>query len=177
MRKIVLFIAMSLDGCIADRSGGVDWLTGQGEGETFDAYGAFIREVDTVLMGWNTYRQVTEELSPGSWPYEGLTCFVFTHRQPPAERPAGVTFTAEAPCALVRRLRTQPGGVIWVCGGADLARQLMAEDMIDRYYLSVIPTLLGGGIRLFGVSDRERKLRLIETRSYDGIVDLVYERR
>ena len=64
MRKIVLFIAMSLDGYIADRQGGVGWLAGQGEqgGEGF--YEEFVRDMDTVVMGGNTYRQITEELSP-----------------------------------------------------------------------------------------------------------------
>lgn len=55
MREISLFIAMSLDGYIADSRGGVDWLTGQKEdGEMIDTYSLFIRDVDTVLMGWNT---------------------------------------------------------------------------------------------------------------------------
>ena len=48
--------------------------------------------------------------------------------------------------------------------------------MIDRYYITVIPTLLGSGIRLFE-GGQERKLRLIETRAYDGMVDIVYRRR
>ena len=175
MRNVMLFIAMSLDGYIAAPDGGVGWLAGQGEEEPFDAYGAFIREVDTVLMGWNTYHQIAAELSPEVWPYAGLTSYVLTHR---AQRSTGeIRFTAEDPCALVRRLRQQEGKSIWVCGGAQLAGQLMAEDLIDTYYISVIPTLLGDGIRLFGKLDGERKLRLVETRSYDGIVDLVYVKR
>ena len=59
MRKIVLFITMSLDGYIADRNGNVDWLNGQNEKEeTMDVYSDFIKDVDTVVMGWNTYYQV-----------------------------------------------------------------------------------------------------------------------
>lgn len=73
MREISLFIAMSLDGYIADSRGGVDWLTGQKEdGEMIDTYSLFIRDVDTVLMGWNTYHQIVTELSPEQWIYEGL---------------------------------------------------------------------------------------------------------
>ena len=177
MRKVSLFIAMSLDGMIADSAGRVDWMSGQGEGEVADTYGAFIREVDTVLMGWNTYRQVAEELSPEVWPYAGLRCWVFTHREAPTRTPDGVRFTREDPCALVRRLRQMPGRDIWICGGADLAQQLMAADLIDEYYISVIPTLLGDGVRLFGRLEAERPLRLVRTQTYDGIVDLVYRRR
>ena len=175
MRKVVLFIAMSMDGFIADRTGGVDWLSGQGSGASFDAYGAFIQNVDTVLMGWNTYHQIAAELSPEVWPYAGLTSYVLTHR---AQRSTGeIRFTAEDPCALVRRLRQQEGKSIWVCGGAQLAGQLMAENLIDTYYISVIPTLLGGGVRLFGPLEQERKLCLLETHSCDGITGLVYVRR
>ena len=59
MRKVVLFIAMSLDGYIADDNGNVDWLNGQGnDSENIDVYSEFIKGIDTILMGWNTYYQV-----------------------------------------------------------------------------------------------------------------------
>lgn len=62
MRKIVLFIAMSLDGYIADSNGGVDWLKGQSDDtENIDVYSQFVKDVDTILMGWNTYHQVTSK--------------------------------------------------------------------------------------------------------------------
>ncbi len=70
MRKVVLFIAMSLDGYIADRNGGVYWLSGEDENaENDDTYLSFVKDVDTVIMGWNTYHQVVEELSPSEWIY------------------------------------------------------------------------------------------------------------
>ena len=56
---------MSLDGYIADRKGGVDWLKGQGnEDESIDSYSEFVKNIDTILMGWNTYHQIVAELSP-----------------------------------------------------------------------------------------------------------------
>lgn len=68
MRKVALFIAMSLDGYIARQSGKVDWLEGQGENEeTVDSYATFIKNVDIVIMGWNTYHQIVTELSPTTW--------------------------------------------------------------------------------------------------------------
>ena len=73
MRKVNLFIAMSLDGYIADSEGGVDWLGGQGEeSEDVDVYSAFIKDIDTVLMGWKTYHQIVTELSPEEWIYHNL---------------------------------------------------------------------------------------------------------
>ena len=116
MREVILYIAMSLDGYIADAQGGVDWLGGHGEPEEgMESYSRLLQRIDTVVMGWNTYHQVTTQLSPGQWVYEGLHTFVITHRPLPAA--PGITFTAEAPCALVRRLRREEGKAVWICGG------------------------------------------------------------
>ena len=56
-------------------------------------------------------------------------------------------------------------------------QQLVKADLIDEYYISVIPTILGSGIRLFETSPREIKLKLIHTQTYNGITDLNYIRR
>lgn len=176
MREAVLFIAMSLDGYIADSRGGVEWLQGQDEAlGDGGAYETFIRSVDTVLMGFRTYQQIVTELSPDAWPYEGLTAYVFTHRKLPST--AQIRFTDEMPAALVERLRAGEGKRIWICGGADLARQLMREDLIDQYDLSVIPVVLGAGVRLFAQAEEMRKLRLIQTQTDNGVVRLTYVRR
>lgn len=176
MRKIVLFIAMSLDGYIADSHGGVAWLGGQDpEAETLDTYSPFVENVDTVIMGWNTYHQVVTELSPEEWVYEALQSYVITHREVPSTD--NITFTAKSPCDLVRELRLADGKDIWICGGASIIQELVREDLIDEYYLSVIPTLLGGGIRLFDRDTQEIPLKLLRTQSYNGITDLVYTKR
>lgn len=176
MRKIVLFIAMSLDGYIADKDGGVDWLGGQDENaENIDSYSAFIEDVDTVIMGWNTYHQVVTELSPAEWVYADLVSYVVTHRDIPS---AGrIIFTQEDPCSLVRQLMQEKGKNIWICGGASIVHQLMQENLIDVYYISIIPVILGKGIRLFEAIEDGIKLRLIKTQIYNGITELVYERR
>ena len=176
MCKVTLFIAMSLDGYIADKDGGVDWLNGQEEdGENMDTYSEFIKTIDTIIMGWNTYHQVITELSPEEWIYPEQVSFVITHREiPSTER---IRFTSESPCDLVKRLREEEGNGIWICGGASIVRQLMETDLIDTLHISVIPTLLGDGVRLFGPLEKEQKLRLVKTQSYNGITDLVYEKR
>ena len=176
MRKVTLFIAMSLDGYIADEKGGVDWLAGQdlaaGDG---DSYSRFVEGIDTVIMGWNTYHQVVTELSPDAWVYEGLECYVLTHKALPSQR--GITFTDEGPEGLLRRLQARLGKGIWICGGAQVVRQLMEADLIDEYVISVIPVLLGGGVRLFEGGFSPRPLRLVGSRSENGIMELTYEKR
>ncbi len=175
MRKISLFIAMSLDGYIADSEGKIHWLTGQGDGGDVDVYSEFIKDVDTVFMGRKTYDQIVTELSPDQWVYEELTAYVFTHKQ--KESSEKIRFTDQNPIELVRKLKEEKGKDIWVCGGADLAQQFIKEDMIDHYYITVIPTLLGSGVRLFENGEQGIPLRLIHTKSYNGMVDLVYVRR
>lgn len=176
MRRVVLFIAMSLDGYVADSNGGVDWLKGQGDdNENIDVYSQFVKDVDTVVMGWNTYYQVTTELSPKEWVYGDFTTYVITHNE--IDSSEQIRFTSVNPAELLEKLKSENGKDIWICGGANLVQQLVRDDLIDKYYISVIPILLGSGIRLFEKVEREIKLKLLKTQTYNGITDLVYVRR
>ncbi len=126
-------------------------------------------------MGWNTYNQIVTELSPDEWIYHELTTYVITHRECiSSER---IIFVDTDPVELVKRLRVENGKGIWICGGANVIYQLVNKDMIDCYYITVIPTLLGTGIRLFEDSKKEIKLKLLMTQCYDGMIDLIYVRR
>lgn len=119
MRKIILFVAMSLDRYIADRYGNVDWLIGQDiNGEVIDSYSDFIKVIDTVIMGWNTYHQIITELSPDEWVYAGLTSYVTTHNVLPSQR--DIIFTDKTPNDLVAELKNTDGKEIWICGGANI---------------------------------------------------------
>lgn len=131
MRKVILFIAMSLDGYIADQDGSVHWLTGQDpDANTDDSYTAFEKTIDTVIMGWKTYHQITTELSPGQWVYDRLKSYVITHRECPSS--ANITFLSTDPCTLVDELKQ--------------------TDIIS---------LLGDGIPLFPRQNHQIRLRLL----------------
>lgn len=176
MRNVVLYIAMSLDGYIADSHGGVEWLSGQNENaENADTYSDFVKDVDTVIMGWNTYDQIVTDLSPTEWVYADLLSYVITHRD--VSSAEEIIFTDENPCDLVEKLKREAGKDIWICGGSNLIGQLIQKDLIDTYYISVIPTILGDGIRLFKTVEKEIKLKLIRSKTYNGITELVYGRR
>ena len=69
------------------------------------------------------------------------------------------------------------GKNIWICGGAGIIQLLIKGNLIDEYYISVIPTILGDGIPLFGKRETEIQLQLKYTRTYNGITELVYIRR
>lgn len=176
MRKVVLFIAMSLDGYIADCDGGVAWLEGQGQDdENIDTYAEFVKSVDTVIMGWNTYHQIVTELSPNEWVYDDLTTYVVTHRKETSSDK--IRFVDMNPVALINQLKMEEGKDIWICGGAHLIRQVLSAHLIDCFDITIIPTLLGFGIRLFENGNEEIKLKLVKTLSYNGMTELVYERR
>ena len=174
MRKTVLYIAMSLDGYVADNKGGVEWLHGDGsEPESMGTYFDFYETIDTIVMGYNTYHQITTELSPDKWVYEGKRCFVTTSRE--IEPHDDIIFTAEDPTILVEKLRAEEGKDIWICGGAAVAQALIAGDMIDEYRISIIPVLLGDGIPLFAETRKELKLR--SSSQSNGITELYYTHR
>ncbi len=176
MRKIVLYIAMSLDGYVADQNGDVDWLTGDfSDPENGGSYTEFYESVDTVIMGWRTYHQIVTELAPNDWPYKGRQSFVITHRE--VEDQPGISFYQRNLSELIQNLKKTEGKNIWICGGAEIVQQLIKADLIDEFCFSMIPTILGSGVKLLPTLQSEEKLKLIKTASYNGIVDLVYERR
>lgn len=176
MKKISLFIAMSLDGYIADIDGSVKWLSGDGNDDgSIDAYSEFVKDIDTVIMGWNTYHQIVTELSPDEWVYDDFKSYVITHKSQKSSDK--IIFTNESPMKLVKKLKEENGKDIWICGGANIIQQLVNEDLIDCYYITVVPTILGSGIRLFEKADHEIKLKLLKTQSYNGMTDLVYTKR
>ena len=176
MRRVVLFIAMSLDGHIADMNGSVDWLGGHcNEVENEDTYSQFAKDIDTVVMGWTTYYQVVTELSPSEWVYSDFISYVITHKERTSTD--NIRFVHVSPSDLVRRLKEEAGKDIWICGGASIVQQLMQDGLIDKFHISIIPTILGSGVRLFGPLDVELKLKLTEARNYNGITEVVYEKR
>ena len=176
MKKISLFIAMSLDGYIADSKGSVNWLSGRGnDDDSIDVYSEFVKDIDTVIMGWNTYHQIVTELSPEEWVYNDFIIYVVTHK--PKTSSENIHFTNGCPVELVKKLREESGKGIWICGGANLIQQLVKENVIDCYYITVIPTILGSGIRLFEKTDHEIKLKLLKTQSYNGMTYLIYTKR
>ncbi len=176
MRKVIAYIALSIDGFIADKAGGVDWLCGDGsDPQNLGSYDEFFDSIDTVIMGYATYNQIVTQLSPDFWVYTGKNSYVITHRQ--LENNGEITFTDAKLDELIGTLKSQEGKDIWICGGASVVAQLIRLELIDEFVLSVIPVILGDGIRLFDKQKGDLKLKLKSTKSYNGIVDLCYERR
>lgn len=181
MRKLIYLIAVTADGFIADEDGNYDAFPISPEllGAVFGEYPetcpahlraalsitAPARHFDTVLMGADTHQPALDIGLTSAYPH--LRQFVFTHRTgQPADKT--VTYTSERPATLVDRLKHQHGRDIWLCGGGNLAGQLV--DQIDEFHLKVNPVLLGRGIPLLGRAARV-DLELFERRDLPhGIV-------
>lgn len=175
MREVVLYIAISLDGFIADKNGQVSFLQGDGSDPMHEgSYQTFLSSIDTIVMGYRTYDQIVNELSPNQWPYEGLKSYVVTHRN--IEHQEQIEIYHGSMQELINRLKKEEGKHIWICGGANLVKQLMDMDLIDIYHITVIPALIGQGIKLFQSTDINQRLKLISSTSYKGMVDLVYKK-
>lgn len=151
MPQIILYIAASLDGFIADAGGGVGWLpAGDGDAGGGDdcGYAEFYGTVAALIMGRRTYDQVRQF---GDWPYPGKPVYVFSTRLADEAPPAGVRFVQTTAVDFAQTVAPQyAGGIIWLVGGADLAEQFRTAGLIDEYRVFVIPVILGRGISLFG---------------------------
>lgn len=173
MRELVLYIAVSLDGYIADADGSVSFLDGFDAGG--DDFAAFFETVDAVIMGGNTYRQITETLSPGNWPYENRKCYVYSRSKSGIS--GDVEFTRLPPIVLLERIRREFSSDIWLIGGGQIVREYMTYDLVDRMILHLVPTLLGRGVPLFPPGFDRLNFSLTECKPLpSGMIKLTYDR-
>jgi dihydrofolate reductase len=164
------FLAMSLDGFIARPDGRVDWLDPFAQEE--HGYQAFLDSVDVLVVGRNTYDFV---LGLGAWPYAGKRCVVLTHRPGPSLH--GEEFLAGPPIEVANLLARTGARRAYVDGGA-VVSAFLAAGRLDDLTVSIIPVVLGGGIRLFQGALPETRLALAESRSLSsGVVQARYRTR
>ena len=173
MTEIIYYVAASLDGYIATPDGSIDWLAAYNVEDEDYGFSAFYQSVDALVEGSKTYEQA---LGFGAWPHPGKPCWVCTRRSFETKH-AEVTFTSASPQDVVAELRRRQFGRVWLVGGAQLAASFRSHRLIDQYVVSVVPTLLGSGIPLFGAASPQEKLKLDECKQYStGLVQLSYMR-
>lgn len=166
MRKVILYIAMSLDGYITDQHGRIDWLHGDNPtDEKTESYHHLLKHVDSVIMSETAFRMIEEKINQ-YWIRQGLKIYVLSSlTQLSSDH---VIVTSEDICSLVQK-KQDSGKDIWICGGQQLITPLIQANMI--------PTLIGKGTRLFEDFDQEKRLSLIKTYVYNGIVDIEYQKK
>ncbi len=175
MRKVSLYIASSLDGYIAKADGSVDWLDDFPNPDEPDmGYFDFIENVDALLFGGKTYRQV---LTFDDWPYEGREAFVFS-RSPVVTHDDKVTFISGDIVHFVTELKAKPGKTIWLVGGGEVNSLMLQNHLIDEIILTLVPIILGEGVPLFSRGKLEKQMTLRQHRIFkNGMVQLTYARQ
>jgi dihydrofolate reductase len=171
-RKVIVHIATSADGYIARPDGDLDWLTSRPAPKGFYGLNAFVRSIDTKLLGRKTYE---ESLRLGA-KFDSTTRYVvFSRHAPPADAPSGVEFVSGAIGPFISRLREQPGKDIWLMGGGELIAFFLDEQAIDEFVISVVPVFIGDGIPLIARRHRHVPLELRSVdRFEDGLVQVHY---
>lgn len=189
MRKLVLLEHVSLDGYLAGPNGDMRWIR-------FDE--ELAAQIQPAFDGCDTavWGRVTYEMMANYWPtaangpdasdhdrhhgawVNAATKLVFsrTLERAPWGADAEATIVREDAATAIARLKTQPGGDMILVGSASLARACIAADLVDDYYLDIIPVVIGGGTRLFP-DGANVPLRLVEERRLaSGVLALRYAR-
>ena len=174
MRKIKLYIAMSLNGKIAEKDGSVDWLyVKEGDEKPDYGYSKFYNSIDTTIQGSNTYKNLE------SWgidfPYPNKKNYVIT-RDKSLKDNKNVEFINTNHIEFIKELKKQKGKDIWLIGGGLVNTMLLNECLIDELQIFVMPIILQDGIDLFENFPNLTELKQTETINHDsGAVEIKYE--
>jgi len=169
MASIRLYVAISIDGFIADARGSVDWLDAYPPVPV--AFARFIDDVGTIVSGRTTYENGRDR----GWPVAPHTIVVTSRALEPA--PNVSTHTGPLDDLIAHLKASDDAKNVWVIGGGRLMAAFLDADAVDRIILFVVPHALGAGTPLLAGLRRPRPLRFISAGPHgdDGIIRLIYE--
>jgi dihydrofolate reductase len=175
------YLAQTLDGFIAEKDGGLDWLLHyEGESEvdasevTERGYDRFFAAVGALAMGSATYEWILDH-QQGRWPYTGTPSWVFTSRDLPPPASADVRFTSGPVAPVHKEMKAAAADRnVWVVGGGNLASQFADQGLLDELIVTLVPVVLGEGIPTFAHRLGQR-LRLTGAQPRpSGMIELSY---
>ena len=169
MRKVILQLAVSLDGYIEGPNGEFDWcFTDQDYGMS-----AFFKHIDSVFYGRKTYELVLSMESEAPPGFPKLKEYVFSNTMNKASGDA--ILIKDDIQTEVQKIKNEKGKDIWLFGGADLISSLMNLQLVDEISLAVHPVVLGGGKVLFKEINERTWLTLTDHKIYpNGLAFLTY---
>lgn len=180
MRKVILDLAVTLDGFIEGPNGEVDWCIMDEEMD----FAGFMSRLDTIFYGrisydgWGNYQPAADAEPAEKELWQDIHAkkkYVFSHH---AKEDVNANYITTAIQEKVAAIKQEEGKDIWLYGGASLIRTFIELDLVDVYQLSVHPTVLGAGKPLFENLKERLALTLKDTKVYkSGVVQLIYERQ
>ena len=171
MRKVVLSLAMSLDGYIAKPDGDVEWLKSVPNPKKIDhGFVNFYKTIDTTIMGNNTYKEILGFGIP--FPFPDKKNYVLT--KSPQHNTEFVNFISDV-APIIRELKKDSGKNIWLIGGGQINTLLLNQDLIDELLIRIVPIVIGEGLPLFGNNVKETIFELYKTETFStGVVQITY---
>lgn len=187
MRKVILNLAVSLDGFIEGPNGEVDWCRideePAAESSIETHFDKFLSDIDTIFYGrvsydlWGEYEPDTNASLPEKKLWRGVHSkkkYVFS-RQPKTTN-NNVSYLSRDIAKTVRGIKSKPGSNIWLYGGANLITSFINMGLVDSYLLAVHPVILGGGRPLFSnISKRKNLILNSAVTSKSGVILLDYD--
>ena len=164
-----VFIATSLDGFIADKDGGIEWLHAIPNPEGTDmGYTAFFTQIDAVVMGRNTFETVCG--FDMEWPYK-KPVFVLSHSMNhiPEKYREHAELVQGSLKEVLKKIHAKGYFNLYIDGGKTI-QSFLQEDLIDKMTITIIPFLLGGGIPLFGTLPERLEFECVDSKIYLGKV-------
>ena len=168
-----VFIASSVDGYIARSDGNIDWLTSATQEDDDYGYKTFYDSIDCLVIGRKTYETAR---TFGQWPYIEKRVVVLSTKPNDVPNMPGhnVQIVSSAPSQILEILESAGCRHAYIDGGKTI-QSFLGIGLVDEITITAIPILLGEGIRLFGILNRDIKLRLLETKAYkNGFVQTKY---
>ena len=166
MRRIVYYVATSLDGYISGPAGDISGFAHEGPG--VDQYMKDLQSFDTVIMGKNTYEfGYAFGLKPGSLAYPHMEHHIFSNSLEFEEKDDNL-YIHKLDINVIHEVKKKEGTDIYLCGGGVFAGWLLDNQLIDLVKIKLNPFVSGDGISMFGSSATKVDLSLQESQSYDG---------
>ncbi len=167
MKKVILYIAQSLDGYVATKDGGVAWLDDFNSGESDYGYAEFNESIDTVVQGETTYEQFHDK-------HPGKQSYVFSEKADSLSE-EGITFVKGSPKEFIEGLDEATHKNIWLVGGPNLLAGFLNEGQVHEMIIFIMPVLLKEGIPLFSNLELTPRVSFEEVKNYsNGVLELRY---
>lgn len=173
----MVFIGASLDGYIADRNGGLNWLTSIPNPEQSDmGYNAFMAQVDALVMGRKTFETVSG--FQGDWPYAKPVFIVSRTLDTLAEEYWDKAELVKGSLTeILKQIHDKGYHKLYIDGGVTI-QNFLKEDLIDEMTITTIPIVLGGGSALFSILPKELEFALVESKVFlNQLVQNRYRRK